>query len=878
MAKQLLPSLAKQVFLSISLGLRSRYRDPRRSMKRNRQLIVLFILICSAVLGSAQSHPWSSPAVAERAAKILQSMTLEEKIDYIGGLNEFYIRPIPRLGIPELKMADGPAGVRNYGPSTAFPTGIALAASFDKDLVHRVGEMMGKDSRARGVHFLLGPGVNIYRAPMCGRNFEYFGEDPYLASRMAVSIIEGIQSQHVIATVKHFTANNQEWDRHNVSSDMDERTLREIYLPAFESSVKEAHVGAIMDSYNLVNGVHMTQNARLNTEIVRGEWGFKGIMMSDWDATYDGVAAANGGLDLEMPSGKFMSRESLLAAVKNGTVQVATIDEKVRRILQTAIAFGFFDRPQSDSSIPLDNPAAHEVALDAARGSIVLLKNDGVLPLPRGKYEHIAVIGPDADPAAYTGGGSGQVKPFHAISPVEGLRKIVGTQSEVIFRAGVPQLDAVYRETPFTTAPEGGAKGLNGEYFDNMELKGQPALVRADEHVHFDFDDGYAPGHPNFKFSARWTGYYTPQNSHSYTFSVAGDDGYRLWVDDRLVIDQWVNQATTLKQSRLDLVAGHHYKIRLEYYQDGGGAIIDFGIADDRSHEMADAVEAAKHADLVILCVGFDAASEGEGADRSFALPPVQVKLIDGVLKANKNVIVVLNAGGGVDMAPILGARALLHAWYPGQEGGTAVAEIILGRVNPSGKLPISIERQWADNATHDSYYDKNNSKHVFYSEGVFLGYRHFDKTGIAPLFPFGFGLSYTKFAYSDLKIIPDDANSGPGYRVTFTVKNIGSVAGAEIAQVYVAPKGSRVERPVKELKGFGKAYLEPGQSAQIQVTLDTRSFAYYDTNAKRWQADAGPYEILVGGSAQEIELHSSVTLGSTSKPDLPAARGGGLH
>src|SRR5215472_9986744 len=314
-------------------------------MSRKLQFACLFIII--TVLPAQCQTLRSSAAVEAQVDSLLKQLTLEEKIDLLGGVDDFYIRAIPKIGLPRLKMADGPAGVRNYGPSTVFG-GIGLAATWDPDLARRVGAMIGQDARARGVHFMLGPGVNIYRAPMCGRNFEYFGEDPFLASRTAVGYIEGMQSQGVSATIKHFMGNNQEYDRHNIDSIIDERTMREIYLPVFEAAVKEAHVGAIMDSYNLTNGQHLTENGYLNTEVVKKEWGFDGIIMSDWDATYDGVAAANNGLDLEMPSGKFMNRVTLLPAVEAGKVSEATIDDKVRRILGTAIRFGWLDRDQTD--------------------------------------------------------------------------------------------------------------------------------------------------------------------------------------------------------------------------------------------------------------------------------------------------------------------------------------------------------------------------------------------------------------------------------------------------------------------------------------------------------------------------------------------------
>ena len=309
-----------------------------------------------------------------RVDSLLKQMTLEEKITLIGGINDFYTPPIPRLGIPSLRMSDGPIGVHDYGLTTAYPAGIALAATWNVELAQRFGVSMGKDARARGVNFILGPGLNIYRAPMCGRNFEYFGEDPFLTSRIAVSAIKGIQSQGVIATAKHFAGNNQEYDRNNISSDIDERTLREIYLPAFEASVKEAKVGAVMNSYNLVNGVHMTQNPHLNIDILKRDWGFDGILMSDWGSTYDGVAAANGGLDLEMPTGTLMNQASLLPAVKDGRVSEATIDDKVRRILRKAIQFGFFDRSQTDTALPLYSQEGRQITLEIAREGMVLLK------------------------------------------------------------------------------------------------------------------------------------------------------------------------------------------------------------------------------------------------------------------------------------------------------------------------------------------------------------------------------------------------------------------------------------------------------------------------------------------------------------------------
>jgi beta-glucosidase len=413
-------------------------------------------------------------------------MTLEEKIDFIGGTDGFYVRAVPQSGVPRLRMADGPMGVRNGGPATAMPAGINLAATWDPALAERVGTQIGRDARAKGVNFLLGPGLNIYRAPLNGRNFEYYGEDPFLAGRIAVGYIDGVQSQGVSATAKHFVANNSEYDRHNVDSIIDERTLREIYLPAFEAAVKHAHVGAVMNSYNLVNGAHMTQSPALDTEILKKEWGFQGVLMSDWVATYDGVAAANAGLDLEMPSATFMNRKTLLPAIHDGEVSVATIDDKVRRILRLAVASHWLDRDQTDLSIPRYNLQGREAALDAAREGMVLLKNDAnLLPLSKHTIKSVAVIGPDAYAAMPVGGGSAGVRPFAAVSFLEGIANELGPSVRTTYRRGIPELSELAQNTNFSIAASGGDPGLLAEYFSNETLEGEPIVRRTDLHVNF---------------------------------------------------------------------------------------------------------------------------------------------------------------------------------------------------------------------------------------------------------------------------------------------------------------------------------------------------------------------------------------------------------
>jgi beta-glucosidase len=811
------------------------------------------LLACTVLMAAAP------PSDVDRRVKdLVARMTLEEKIDYLGGQNGFQIRGVPRLGIPEVTMADGPLGVRNYGPSNYYPAGLALAATWDGELANRVGQMIGVDARARGVHIMLGPGMNIHRAPQCGRNFEYLGEDPFLASRMAVALIKGIQSRGVIATAKHFAANNQEWDRHHVSSDVDERTLREIYLPAFEASVKEGQVGAVMDSYNLVNGLHMTQNGRLNTDVLRREWGFSGILMSDWDATYDGVAAANNGLDLEMPSGTFMNRQTLLPAVKAGKVAAATIDEKVERILRTLLRFGLFDRPQRTAGAGRLNQEGRRVALEAARASMVLLKNDGLLPLDRGRLERIAVIGPRAQPSIPEGGGSAHVHPIVPGSFLEGIARAAGAATTILHAPGTSSPAWTAR---LTTTP-GGDAGVVGEYFDNLTLAGKPALTRVDPQVNFHWPDrtSYRPGGPITRFSVRWAGYFQPRSSGEFTFHLAGGEPFRLFLDDEVVIDEWeAHEPSRWRTVRMQ--AGKSYRVRLEHAVRTGTRAIRLAIAPGGNTALDEAVELAGRADAVILCVGFDATDEGEGADRPFVLPDGQNELIRAVTAANRKTVVVLTAGGNVDMASWLdGAAALLHAFYPGQEGGVALGEILFGDVNPSGKLPVSLERRWQDNATAESYYDQGEG-HVAYREGVFLGYRHLERRGIEPQFAFGHGLSYTTFSYSHLSVAPAAPADDQPVKVSFDVTNTGKRAGAEVAEVYVGDRHARVPRPVKELKGFARATLPPGRTSRLTVVLDRRAFSYYDVGEKRWRADAGDFEILVGGASDRIALTGKVTL-----------------
>ncbi len=833
-------------------------------MKKTFTSFLLFlVLIYHGVLTRAQTQPvYRSPSapVEQRVDDLLSRMTLEDKIDMLGGYNDYYIRPNERLGIPLIKMSDGPLGVRNYGDATAFPAAIAFAASWNSELMRDFGGAVGKEARSKGVHIILAPGLNIYRAPMCGRNFEYLGEDPYLAGQMAASYVKGVQSEGVVATLKHFALNNQEYDRHNISSDVDERALQEIYMPAFKAGV-QAGAGAVMASYNLVNGVHATQNHHLLADILKDQWKFDGFVMSDWGATYDGIAAANAGLDLEMPSGRNMNRATLLPAIREGKVQEAIIDDKVRRILRVLFRFGFFDRPQEDSSLPLYSPDSRLVALKGAREGIVLLKNKGnVLPLDRAKIKSVLVIGPEAHPAVTGGGGSSRVRPFRAVSVLEGLTEVAGNRVKIYYAKGIEEDPTSLFTSSVFSSGKNGERGLQGEYFASPALEGSPSFTRTDPVINFRWTTSPAPDFPKTNFSVRWTGWIHAEKASLYDFVIRASGAFRLLMDDRPILSRpWHGEELETEATRIHLGENTDHSIRLEYFPSGSTAAISFGWGEiDRRVDLR-AVALAHTVDAAVVCVGFNPETEGEGADRSFALPEEQEQLINDVAKANSRTIVVLTAGGNVAMTNWIDhAAALLHTWYPGQEGGTAVAEILFGDVNPSGKLPVSFEKRWEDSASYNSYYPKDNEKRVAYSEGIFVGYRHFDKSGIEPRFPFGYGLSYTSFEYKNLRLSSRGIHLGEKLRVSFEITNTGRRAGAEAAQLYLGELHPSEPRPVKELKGFAKVFLEPGETKPVELEIDEGALSFFSARKNAWIAEPDEFEVLIGSSSKDIRLRQT--------------------
>jgi len=622
--------------------------------------------------------------------------------------------------------------------ATAFPAAIAMAASWDLELVTRAAGAIAQEVKALGRDMILGPTVNINRVPLWGRNFEGYGEDPYLAARMGVAYIRGVQAEGVIPSVKHFAANNEEYERHRIDETIDERTLNEIYFPAFKAAVQEAGVWAVMSAYNKVNGQWCAENPYLLTEMLRKRWGFRGFVISDWGSTYSTDATINAGLDLEMPGGEAMriwankpetkrdgngagwlTADKVLAAVSAGGVTQAAVDDGVRRILRVMFTAGLFDHVHEPGG-DVDTPGQRQIARMAANESVVLLKNSGgVLPLSAERTRKIAVIGPNAAVARTGGGGSSLVRPKYAITALDGIRDAAGSKADIVHALGVV-----------------------------MEGEDAPKPPR---------------------------------------------------------------------------------------------------------ESLAEAVAVAAHSDVAVVVVGNAPKLEGEGFDRkSMDLPAGQDELIEAIAGANRNTIVVVAAGAPVTMTRWIGqVAAVVYAWYGGQEAGHAIGDVLFGAVNPSGKLPVTFPKALQDSPAYAHYPGEN--LHVDYAEGIYVGYRGFDKNNVEPLFPFGYGLSYTTFEYSGLKIAFPT--------VTVSVRNSGPRAGAEVVQLYLQPPPARVDRPVKELKGFGRVMLEPGETKTASFTLDESALSYYDSAVHDWVAQPGRFTVLVGASSRDIRAAGEFNL-----------------
>ncbi|HET7580439.1 MAG TPA: glycoside hydrolase family 3 C-terminal domain-containing protein [Bacillales bacterium] len=670
---------------------------------------------------------------------------------------------------------------------------------------------------------------------------------------MGVSWIKGAQDG-VIATAKHYVANNQEYNRTTVSSEVSKRALHEIYFPAFKAAVQQAHEGSVMASYNKINGTYASENAYLLNEVLKHDWGFKGFVVSDWGATHSTVAAANHGLDMEMPGGTYFGKP-LLEAVQNGRVSKTRLNDMVRRILTAMYENGLFDENRPQGS--LDHA---KLARKIAEQSTVLLKNaDHFLPLNQDQLDSIAVIGPYAKDPKVSGGGSAHITPTYAISPLEGIKNMVGDHVDVRFAQGIRLKNQLPAIDPSVLTPAGGSNGEHGlkaQYFNNMNFSGDPALTRVDQTVQFDWGNGSpADAVHNDHFSAVWTGTLTAPTTGTYTFGLTSDDGSRLYIDGQLVVDNWGDHAAQTKTGTIQLEAGQTYQIKMKYYENGGGAVAKLGwLMPDPSEEtpIEKAADVARQSDVAIVVA---ADNRTEGADRdNLKLPYNQNQLIEAVEKANPNTIVVLNTGGPVLMNDwIDGAKGILEAWYSGQEGGAALANILFGKVNLSGRLPVTFQKHAGDASTASTY--PGNGKVSEYTDGIYVGYRWFDKKNIQPQFAFGYGLSYTTFKYSHLRMPNQEGTINGVVPVTLDVTNTGDRKGATVVQLYVHDRKADVAMPVKELRAFKKVKLKPGQTKQVTFKLDKQDFAHYNVDRHGWVVDPGMFDVEIGKSSRKIVL-----------------------
>lgn len=833
--------------------------------------ILAFIAAIICVSANSQTLPayrdTSLPA-SERAADLASRMTLQEKIDLLSGYRDFFLHPCQRLGVPAFEMADGPLGIASwglFGRGTAYPAALSIAASWNRDLAAATGSAYGDDWRARGIHLMLAPGVNIYRASKGARNFEYFGEDPWLTSEMALAFTGAVMDKGVMPVVKHFAGNDQEYDRYTVSTEVADEVLREIYLLPFERLVKEGGLKAVMSGYNLLNGAHCSENEYLDSLLHR-VWGFDGMHMSDWGATHSTLRAAKAGLDMEMGSNSYFIAENIMPLLERGELTLADIDRKVMNIYRPCFEMGFFDRPQTIDTLTIYSPERNKRALEAAREGIILLKNDGhTLPFEPEKIKSIAVVGPTANPSVisdrrftntgitYGGGGSSKVNPWYIRNILDGIMAAY-PDAEVYYDEGVSAglKRNAFASSQFVT-PEGGQSGLIAEYFADEDDE-VPVLTRVERRV-----DNQWWGNPagvdglTDRYRIKWRGKIVPATTDSLIMFVDGQGAYTLKVDGKEVLDRSDNCSFFYDVVDLDGKQGESIDIELEYRRvDISPGEMRLGYIASSALDFSEAEKIARMADAVVCCVGFDGSIELEGRDRPFELPYGQDILVERMLAANPATAIVVTGGGGVDMSHWAdSAPAIVHALYPGMNGGIALGEIIAGKVNPSAKLPFTIERRWSDSPAYGFYDETRSERKVYYGEGLMTGYRGYDSRGVEPLFPFGHGLSYTDFAFSNLMVKSD----GDSIVVSFDLTNTGDCEGAEVSQVYVSPApGQAAGRPLRELKGFAKTALNPGETRRVEIVLTPEALRIFSPATGEWEL-LHPGIISVGPSSRSLPL-----------------------
>ncbi|HVN87734.1 MAG TPA: glycoside hydrolase family 3 C-terminal domain-containing protein [Candidatus Binatia bacterium] len=804
---------------------------------------------------------------------VLGQLTLDEKAALLAGVDFACTRPIERLAVPSLKTTDGPNGARGNPDGTAtaacFPVGTALAATWNVALLSAVGAALAEEAKTKGAQILLGPTVNIHRSPLAGRNFECYSEDPHLSARLAVAYITGLQSRGVGACVKHFVCNDSEFERHSISTQVSERALREIYLPPFEAAVTEADTWSLMAAYNRINGTYACAHPRLLTDILKREWNFRGLVVSDWYATQNTVASANAGLDLEMPGPPRFFGDQLAAAVRDGSVAEATVDDKIRRLLRTLWLSGRRESANDSLERAVDQPEHRTLARRVATESFVLLKNDrGVLPIDHHHIRTLAVIGPNARAATFQGGGSSFVRPHYVIHPLAALQQRFDDRVRVGHEVGC-RIDR-YCPAPdpaWFQALDDAGRGFRIEYVDGDDFSGPvfaSRLVRGVTWAWFDPLPGLSA--PN-RFCARWTATLVPPDSGRYVFGLSAVGRSRVLINGTAVLDNWTNpQPSELffgrgsheVRSSVDLIAGQSVALAVEYSAPGPGlAAIRLGVFPPEPPDLLErAVALAANSDVAVVVVGATGEWETEGSDRvDMELPGRQAELIARVAAVNRNTVVVLNTGSPVTMDWIDRVPAVLQTWFGGQEFGHALTDVLFGDADPGGRLPTTFPRRLQDNPTFLNYPGENGEVH--YGEGIFVGYRYYDTKDVAPLFPFGHGLSYATFAYSDAAVeTVDDA-----VVVRVTITNVGARPGQEVVQLYVRDVQSRLARPDKELKAFAKVTLDRSEQTTVRFRLNRRAFAFYDPAHADWIVEPGAFEILIGSSSRNLRAVLPITL-----------------
>ncbi|MET3600810.1 beta-glucosidase H [Martelella mangrovi] len=806
--------------------------------------------------------------------KILDEMTLEEQVSLLSGADFWTTNAVERLGVPKIKVSDGPNGARGGGSlvggvrANCFPCGISLGASWNVNAAYDMGAALAAEARSKGAGVLLAPTVNIDRSGLNGRNFECYSEDPELTASLAVGYVKGVQEQGVAATIKHFVGNESEHQRQTMSSDIGERALRELYLLPFERAVKEAGVWAVMSAYNRLNGTYASENEWSLKQVLRQEWVFDGIVMSDWFGSHTTVESVTAGLDLEMPGPTRDRGDKLVQAVRDGKVDAAVIEASARRILRLIERIGAFENPEIPDETTIDTPELRALLRRLASDGAVLLKNDGVLPLAPETVAKVAAIGPNAAEARIMGGGSAQINALYRVSPLDGLKAALG-DTAVIHAQGCSNNRLLQEVTG----------DIEVAFFKGTALEGAPMAVTSSETSQFFWFDLPDEELSWDNFSVRATARFTPQKSGKHVVGLANAGFANLFIDGEKQIDgttDWVRGdnffglGNNERRAEVTLEAGRAYEITVEYRPpDDTQEGIDiramrFGIEpvlDDTAIQEAE--EAARNAEIAIVFAGRQGEWDTEGLDLpDMDLPGRQEELIARVAAANENTIVVLQTGGPVLMPWLDKVRAVLQFWYPGQELGNAVADVLFGKVEPGGRLPQTFPLKLEDNSafTGDPITYPGVDGHVRYDEGVNVGYRHFDRSNAGTLFAFGYGLSYTTFEWSAPQL-SETVIGEDGMTVAVDVTNTGERAGSEVVQLYVRPVDPKADRPLKELRAFAKLALQPGETGTATLAVTLRDLSYFSMQDKAFRADAGVYELVIARNAADVSAVARVTL-----------------